>query len=194
MDYYIDNAEQFYNETVSLDLSTLYARFTRWLPPGGHILDAGCGSGRDALAFTRLGFQVTAFDASPALAGLASHLLGQPVATLRFQEMHYAQAFDGIWTCASLLHVPREELPGVTRQFIAALKPGGIWYLSFKLGDSDQIRHDRLFNDQNEETLGAHLGQFPELTIIDLWRTQDLRTDLQTRQWINCLVRKSTTP
>lgn len=190
MDYYIDNAEQFCNETVNLDLSPLYARFTRWLPPGGHILDAGCGSGRDALAFTRLGFQVTAFDASPALAACASHLLGQPVTTLRFQEMNYEQAFDGIWACASLLHVPREELATVTRQFIAALKPGGIWYMSFKLGDADQIRHGRLFNDQSESSLREHLSQFPELTILDLWQTSDLRAWLQTKQWINCLVRK----
>ena len=41
------------------------------LPAGARILDAGCGSGRDAKAFAALGHRVTAFDASPELAALA---------------------------------------------------------------------------------------------------------------------------
>lgn len=41
MDYYVDNAEQFYNETVGLDMSAQYERFIRWLPSGGAY--PGCG-------------------------------------------------------------------------------------------------------------------------------------------------------
>lgn len=33
-----------------------------YVEPGGHILDVGCGSGRDAKYFIDKGYQVTAFD------------------------------------------------------------------------------------------------------------------------------------
>jgi ubiquinone/menaquinone biosynthesis C-methylase UbiE len=42
-------------------MAPLYTRFLARIPAGGHILDAGCGSGRDALAFRKLGYAVTAF-------------------------------------------------------------------------------------------------------------------------------------
>lgn len=71
VDYYEENADAFFSATVAVDMSSLHAQFAKQLPEGGHILDAGCGSGRDALAFSKLSFRVTAFDASPSLARLS---------------------------------------------------------------------------------------------------------------------------
>ncbi len=64
--YYEQNAEQFFADTVDVDMSVLYARFLESIPAGGYILDAGCGSGRDSKAFASSGYRVAAFDASPA--------------------------------------------------------------------------------------------------------------------------------
>lgn len=50
-------------------MSPLRERFLAHIPAGGYIVDAGCGSGRDAKAFIARGYQFTAFDASLALAG-----------------------------------------------------------------------------------------------------------------------------
>jgi ubiquinone/menaquinone biosynthesis C-methylase UbiE len=63
-------------------MDALYEPFLSRVRPGGHVLDAGCGSGRDALAFLRRGYHVTAIDASPAMAGLASSVIGLPVRVL----------------------------------------------------------------------------------------------------------------
>lgn len=58
--YYRDNALAFVGDTLTVDMTPLYARFLPHLPPGGAILDAGCGSGRDAQAFLDRGYAVTA--------------------------------------------------------------------------------------------------------------------------------------
>jgi SAM-dependent methyltransferase len=130
--YYQHNAGTFFADTVEVAMTPLYRHFLPLLPDRGRILDAGCGSGRDAKAFSALGHQVTAFDASPALIALAERNLGQPVHCLRFQDITWQDSFDGIWACASLLHVPAVELPDAMQRLCRALEPGGILYASFK--------------------------------------------------------------
>ncbi len=66
--YYEQFAAQFFDSTVTVDMSAIHQRFMARLTSRAHVLDAGCGSGRDAKAFTEAGFQVTAFDASAELA------------------------------------------------------------------------------------------------------------------------------
>lgn len=71
-EYYSRNARSFYEATAFVDMTTLHDVFLSRLPPKAHILDAGCGSGRDARAFADRGYKVSAFDASAELASLAS--------------------------------------------------------------------------------------------------------------------------
>ncbi|MBN2885897.1 MAG: class I SAM-dependent methyltransferase, partial [Chromatiaceae bacterium] len=114
--YYDTHATAFFAETVEVDMGALHARFLARLEPGARILDAGCGSGRDARAFRARGYAVTAFDASPTLAALASAHCGCAVEVLRFEDVSWRECFDGIWACASLLHVPLAGLPEVLRR------------------------------------------------------------------------------
>src|SRR6516225_8744251 len=87
--------------TLPVDMSDLYAPFLREIPPGGRILDAGCGSGRDSRAFTRLGYEVVSIDASRQMVLAASKLTGQAAILKRFDEIEFEAEFDGIWACAS---------------------------------------------------------------------------------------------
>lgn len=84
--YYTQHAAAYAHTTRTVDMAPLYARFLPHVPAGGLILDAGCGSGRDALAFLQQGYAVEAFDASPELAQLASQHAGIPVKVMRFQD------------------------------------------------------------------------------------------------------------
>ena len=59
------HAEEFFNDTIALDMSALYAPFLSRLKNGAKILDAGCGSGRDTKYFLDQGFTVCSFDATP---------------------------------------------------------------------------------------------------------------------------------
>ena len=134
--FYADKAKalDFFERNVSVDMSSLHARFVEGLPPPpeASIWDAGCGSGRDARAFASLGYQVSAFDASPELCRLASKHCGFKVAQRTFQDVSEEAAYDGIWCCASLLHVPSDEMPEVLGQLWRALKPGGSLFATFK--------------------------------------------------------------
>lgn len=186
--YYSENAPVFFADTVAVAMDPLYARFLPHIPPGGHILDAGCGSGRDTLAFLERGYQVTAFDASPSLASLAERHTGQPVRVLRLQDMEWSQTFDGIWACASLLHVPAAELPEVMGRLAGALRPGGVLYASFKYGRGEREHQGRRFTDLDVAGLRALLAQVPGLTEPETWISEDLRPGRAAERWLNILV------
>lgn len=126
--FYDQRAASYAAASHDMDLRPLYARFLPHVRPGGLILDAGCGSGRDALAFRQAGFRVEAFDASPQMARQAALLLGQEVPVLCFEDVAWQERFDGIWACASLLHVAPADLPDVLRRLQRALRPGGVMF------------------------------------------------------------------
>ncbi|HYN76953.1 MAG TPA: class I SAM-dependent methyltransferase [Lamprocystis sp. (in: g-proteobacteria)] len=186
--YYEHHAQQFFDDTIAVDMSPLYARFLRWVPKKGSILDAGCGSGRDMLAFHKLGYEVTAFDASPMLADLAANYCGFPVAVMRFQDIQWQEQFDGIWACASLLHVPAVELPDVLMRMATALRPQGVLYASFKYGQGERDHYGRRFTDLDETGLAALLQEVQGLKEIQTWITTDVRPGRATESWLNTLL------
>ncbi len=186
--YYTENAQAFFADTVAVSMDSLYARFLPHIPPGGHILDAGCGSGRDTLAFLQKGYRVTAFDASPTLAALAERHTGQPVQVLRFQDLAWRREFDGIWACASLLHVPAVDLPEALGRLALALRLGGVLYASFKYGRGEREHRGRNFTDFDEAGLRTLLGQVPDLTERETWTTEDLRPGRAAERWLNTLL------
>jgi SAM-dependent methyltransferase len=190
IDYYQTRAADFVRETLAVDMTALYEPFLALVQPGGHILDAGCGSGRDAREFKRRGFTVTAFDASPELARLAAGVIGQPVEVLRFQEMSYEDKFDGVWSCASLLHVPEAEMESVLARVARALRAGGAWYLSFKEGEGEVERDGRRFTCYTEQSLARLLNRVPAIGIVSIWRTPDVRPGRGREKWVNALIRK----
>ena len=190
LDYYERNAESFFNATIDVDMRPLYRRFLALLPPKARILDAGCGAGRDLRAFSELGHRVTAFDASPALAALAAEYAGQPVACARFDEIDWREAFEGVWACASLLHVSGTELPDALRRLACALVPGGVLYVSFKYGRGEREHQGRQFTDLDEDALRALLDQVRDLRCIEVWVTGDQRPGRESERWLNGLLRR----
>lgn len=128
---------------MGVDVADLYQAFTSFLEPGASVLDAGCGSGRDVKYFREQGFQMRAFDASEEMARLATRYSGVEVQCHRFLDMNYEREFDGLWSCASLLHVAPHDWPDVLQKCVQALKPGGVWYLSFKYGEGTRVKEGR---------------------------------------------------
>lgn len=151
--YYNAHAQAFLDETLHVDMTALYGAFLPCLPENAHILDAGCGSGRDSREFLARGYRVTAFDASENLATLAAQAIGHPVAVRTFSQVDECQIYDGIWACASLLHLPQSQIPQALARLWQALKPGGALYLSFKQGDSQREHKGRHFTDATETQL-----------------------------------------
>jgi SAM-dependent methyltransferase len=168
-----------------------HADFTALVPPGGRILDAGCGSGRDSLAFAKRGFQVTPIEASAKLAALAVAHTGLPVEVMTFDEVAWREAFDGVWACASLLHVPRAGLPAAVTRLREALVPGGILWMSFKYGAEERYANGRHFTDLDEAGAGLLIEAAGGLELISLTVSDDAREDRPGEQWLSVLCRRA---
>jgi hypothetical protein len=125
------------------------------------------------------------------MAKLAAAYLGQPVEVLRFQDLAIDAAFDGIWACASLLHVRAEQLDDVFGRFVRALKPGGIWYMSFKQGNGQRLDGGRFFTDQTQESLTS-LVAYHNLCLLQVWLSKDLRGPDSRPKWLNLVARTRT--
>ena len=168
------------------NVNSLRERFLARVPRGGHILDAGYGSGRDARAFTVAGYQVTAFDASAEMIKRAAAYTGLDVRHMTFADMAWVEEFDGIWACATLLHVSRDELSSTFAGFARALRRGGAWYLSVKHGTDDRVVGERTFTDMTEQEMQKRLED-AGLSVADLWVTDDVRPGRADR-WVNTVA------
>ncbi|WP_179994226.1 bifunctional 2-polyprenyl-6-hydroxyphenol methylase/3-demethylubiquinol 3-O-methyltransferase UbiG [Acinetobacter sp. YH1901136] len=189
IDYYNKHTEEFTASTFEVDMESLYKPFLAELQEGAKILDVGCGSGRDTLAFKNKGYQVDAIDYSEELVKKASLLTGIPIKWQSFYEVDDYETYDGIWACASLLHCERTRLKEVIGKLLSALKPNGVLYMSFKYGDSDREKDGRQFTDLNEEQAEALRKQFNHVQQIKQWVTIDQRPERQEK-WLNLLWKK----
>ncbi|RZL17428.1 MAG: class I SAM-dependent methyltransferase [Pedobacter sp.] len=189
LDYYNNNAEQFFEQTYQVDMHSLYQQFLEHVPQGGSILDLGCGSGRDALAFKNMGYRIEATDYSSELVEKARKLTGLNVRLESFYELSETNKYHGIWACASLLHCQREQLSSVIKRMLNALKSAGVIYMSFKYGADDREAAGRSFTDLDDTQAEALLEQFDNVTLIRQWITFDQRPD-RSEQWLNVLIKK----
>ncbi|MGB0935367.1 MAG: class I SAM-dependent methyltransferase [Alphaproteobacteria bacterium] len=187
--YYNTFAREFFDRTVDLKLETLHSKFLEHIPEGGHILDFGCGSGRDAKAFLDKGYVVTAIDGSPELAELASKYIGQVAHASQFNQLDSHNEFDGVWANASLLHVPYDEMDDVLRRVSNAMKPGAALFVNFKKGPDHRVDQSRDFYDMDEERVRKHFAKF--FDVQEVWITDDSRPRPGAAQWVNTLCTKS---
>ena len=189
IDYYNTNAEAFVTSTLHADMSEARNRFLAYVKDGGRILDAGCGSGRDSLAFLQEGYKVSAFDASDELCRRATELLGFSVECKRFEDLAGEPTYDGIWACASLLHVPADVLPDVILRLKGLLLEGGILYASFKEVNTERIKDGRFFHDMTESTCSA-LFEAAGFSVLELCKSIDVREGRSTEVWVNIICQK----
>src|SRR4051812_38788459 len=106
---------------------------------------------------------------------------------MRFEDVAWRGEFDGIWACASLLHVPAASFPNIASRLVDALRPGSAWYMSFKLGEGERLADGRLFVDHTEATLRSALSVLP-VEIVEDWILTDLRPGRQAKRWLNTVL------
>jgi mutator protein MutT len=188
--YYDAHVDDYIKKTKHLEMTSQWREFTSLLPNGGHLLDIGCGSGRDSRYFLDKGYQVTAIDPSPRLAAAAEKYLGQPVAVLSAQRIEDENRYDGVWACASLIHVPRLLLPESLKKIVTALKTTGILYISFKIAaKGDRKENDCYINSISQQELITLLKKLPSLLVHKWWLTTSAVPESDD-EWLNILCRK----
>lgn len=185
--YYDKNFQNFIDTTLNIDMSSLYSPFCELLPGGGKILDIGCGPGRDIKYFNEQGFSAQGIEPSQSLCEYAkiytkSHIYFGDLDSFKTKEM-----FDGIWACASLLHVPSNGLKESFEKISSLLNDSGIFYCSFKYGEFEGERNGRFFNDQTSESIRQYIPN--ELKIISEWITEDKRPE-RSERWLNLILKK----
>lgn len=190
IDYYNKNANQFIDNTSKVDFESHQNLFLKKLSEGAYILDFGCGSGRDTKAFLDKGYAVIAVDGSKELCILASQYTGIDVKQMMFQELNECEVYDGIWACASILHLSKDELLIVIAKMCKALKQDGIIYMSFKYGEFEGYRKGRYFIDMTEATFEKLIVSVTELVLEDQWISHDVRHERKSERWLNMILRK----
>lgn len=164
--------------------------FLSALSPGSSVLELGCGGGQDSEFMIARGFDVVPTDGTPEIAAAAQQRLGRPVQVLLFADIKDTEAFDGVWANACLLHVPRGELAGVLARIHAALKPGGVFYASFKAGGGDgRDRFDRYYNYPSADWLREAYGPRSWQT-IEIEEAVGGGYDNKPTDWLHVIARK----
>ena len=186
--------EPYYEETVDASMEEVMKPFVELLSEeseNAEVLDLGCGSGRDTLLLEEYGFYVTPMDGSEEMCKLAEVNTDKEVLQMTYDEMEFDDVFDGIWACASLIHLTEDEMRKVMKKLVQALKENGVLYFSVHRGDRDGIYHGRYFHDYNRRELQSLMEEYPELEVVDIWTTQDVRSEKSDKLWLNVLARKT---
>jgi ubiquinone/menaquinone biosynthesis C-methylase UbiE len=145
IDIYDKTADEYAKQAENHGPKIERSQFMQRIPEHGTILDVGCGSGRDAKVFCDHGFTVTGVDLSGKLLEIAKTIA--PTATFLKEDIRALQfppnSFDGIWACASLVHIKHEELRDVLKTLFTILKPNGIIGVVVKAGSGERFESSR---------------------------------------------------
>ena len=186
MDYYQKNSSEYINKTKDADLSKERDELLKMLPKKGKILDIGFGSGRDSLAFKELGYDVISIDSCNEFCDYGK-LIGLNVININVKDISFNNEFDGIWACASLLHVKSNELVEVFNKIALAMTENASFYCSFKYSEFEGVRDDRYYTDMTLEKMNSLLAN-TNLGIVNNWVKDDsLNRD---NKWISFILKK----
>ncbi|MEF9935464.1 MAG: class I SAM-dependent methyltransferase [Clostridium sp.] len=190
IEYYNENSNSYFEVTVGSNMDSIYEEYFKMLPKG-HILDLGCGSGRDSKAFLSRGYTVTSIDGSEAMVDIASKYTGQEVLLMDIENLYFQNKFNGIWACASLLHINKSNMKRVLTSLRDLLTEDGYMYMSFKNRDSEYIdAAGRYFNCYSEEGIRSQLDNIEGLNIEKVFITSGAKKGDEEETWLNVICKR----
>lgn len=186
--YYESNAERYAAETFSADMSEQYQRFLPLLKKGAKILDVGSGSGRDVCYFQRQGYQATALEPSKNLCREIRKVFSGEIVCSDIQNYQPEERYDGIWACASLIHLQEEEVLQFFEKIDQYLDDNGIIYISGKNGiPTGGVEDGRFFLEFTEHLVEKILTVNKQLKLEQLWYTEDV-SGRRGFRWLNVVL------
>ncbi len=141
-------------------------RFLELMPPGGRVLDLGCGSGRPMARYCiERSFAVTGVDSSPELIALCRERFPDEtwiVADMRTLEL--GERFDGILAWHSLFHLRHDDQRALFDVFAKHAAPGAPlmfscgWNHGIAMGEfqGEPLYHASLDPDEYRALLTSH--------------------------------------
>lgn len=191
------SAEDFAKNVQDLDPGKRASKFVAMLPQRATILDAGCGSGRDAKIFSAYGLKVIGIDFSEKMLEIAKKMASEAEFYLMdLESISFSkESFEGIWASSSLLHIAKEKIPCVLNSFYSILKPNGILYVRVKKGDGEGLIKDqrysgieKFFAFFQEEEITSFINESG--FVIDSVATQEKSHSYDTHPFIDLFAKK----
>lgn len=150
------------------------------LLPSGKILEIGSGAGKDAKALVAMGYEYTGTDASKGLIEVAqvknpnAKFVNQAVEDLNFPS----GSFDGFWTAATLLHIPKDQIDLSLQKIKSVCKVGSIGFISLKegQGEKEDTNTGRWFAYYSEEEFRDVLNR-NGFEVVDFEIREETRPD-----------------
>lgn len=106
----------------------------------GRVLDAGCGTGKDAEYFRENGLEVVGVDSAPGMIAHAQEHGDAEYHRMDIRDLAFdSRTFDGVWCNTVMQFFPPEKMPAVIAELTRTVKPDGIYYTTFKEGDSPVV-------------------------------------------------------
>lgn len=194
LDYYEKNALEYTNKWITeFQHNTDFVIpkiFLEYIPKKGHILDLGCGPGRDSNFFLTEGYRVTSIDGSQEFCKIAMDKFSIPVINMNFLDINFSNEFDGVFACGSILHLDNVDLAKVLTKIHESLKEKGILYCSFKEGQTTRIYNGRFYNDMTKEKMIEILNKLAvKYKMLRIWTSEQYASE---SKFINFIIRKET--
>lgn len=180
-------------DTVAADYAAEAAAMPEWvateidafvagLGGSGRVLEIGSGGGRDALELEKRGISVRRTDVSKGFvellreSGFEAERL-DPLTDDLTDPQHPGTPYDGIWACACLIHVAREDFGTVLERLAEATRTGGRLHASVREGDGEHVS-------------AQGNAAAPRRYLETYWREPALRSALADAGWIVGEVRR----
>ena len=135
---YDANASAYRVWAAALSMQAQLQRFAAMARPGGIVLDAGCGTGRDLQALSAAGFRAVGMDLSAGMLAEAA-AASTPLVRSDLRRLGFASAtFDGVWACASLVHLDAVAMAAALSELARVVRPQAPLYVTVKAGADDE--------------------------------------------------------
>jgi ubiquinone/menaquinone biosynthesis C-methylase UbiE len=186
---YDDLAEKYAAKYLGGEMRQLTDTFVTLLPPGASVLDLGCGPARDVASMQARGLKVVGLDLSFGLLCQASSSVRRRLVQGDMRNLPFpSKLFDGVWLCASLLHIPKEQARGVLAGVRRVMGLGSVLYLGVKQGQGEEWTVDfapRFFTYYQPDEIKRLLMDLG-FDVESLWIYPSKEHD-----WINLFARKA---
>jgi 2-polyprenyl-3-methyl-5-hydroxy-6-metoxy-1,4-benzoquinol methylase len=154
-------ADDWHQQPAPVDLHDIVRRF---FISGGKTADIGCGSGREVAWLTANGYPAEGFDASDGLLAEARARYPQlPFSRSELPDLAgiAARCYDNLLCETVIMHLASEQVIPSVRRMLEITKPGGIFYLSWRVTEGSDTRdaHGRLYAVVERETILRELAR-----------------------------------
>jgi SAM-dependent methyltransferase len=148
IDAYEKSPEFYAQRYLDVDFQALRGEFLGALATStGMVLDAGAGPGRDSAVFAQTSHPTVALDLSWEFVKRVARTTAAQAVRGDLRALPFSgETFEGVWMCASLVHMPDEEILMAMREARRVLRPGGVLFCSIPSGDGDEWRVDQSGN------------------------------------------------